>query len=92
MTEQKTIGQIAHEAVAGITPAIISSWDDINPWTQNTYEIMASAVWDEALKACIGKIKYEASFMDMGEKLAAARFKHALRSLKRLDNVDSDND
>lgn len=52
----KSLGQIAHEAFAEIRPGTAKPWHDLNDSTQNDYKAMASAIKDavleESLCAC----------------------------------------
>jgi len=96
--DKKTIGQIAHEAFAGIRLGFVKDWEDLNASTQNDYEVMAAAIVEECIKLIE---KEREDFLSpeyatnqphssYGERFACNACIDALRSLKRSDKENED--
>jgi len=100
MAEQKTIGQIAYDVMRERYPERLPPWGTDHVVCED-YEAAASAVWDQAVEACIEALKENAQIRKEDEAdipgyvFASAKRQHwgqaaeSLRSLKRSDKTES---
>jgi len=87
--DKKTIGEIAHNS--NPDRQIMKAWDDLTPATQTLYEVMASAVWDEAVEECAKKLASLKHEYEMNEDTApapdASLWSGAIHAVEAMENV-----
>lgn len=94
---EKTIGQKLYEQMHPYdrdSPVNPSSWRDTSANLRASYEAAASAVWDEAMEACINRMRELAERADKIDDTEGAYMLRSvelnLESLKRNDKTEND--